>query len=143
VDVLDCGAGHDVAFVQREDARTTRNCETVHVYDGTPHWGRTLTGTPGDDTLVGTERGDVIRAGDGDDTVDGRSGDDVLWLARGRDVATAGPGNDVVNARADDGVTDEIDCGEGHDVAFVRADDTVENCEIVHVVGGAAKDAAA
>ncbi len=53
-----------------------------------------VSGTPGDDVLTGTERGDQVHALAGDDIVRGLSGRDRLWGGSGDDVLNAGPGND-------------------------------------------------
>jgi uncharacterized repeat protein (TIGR01451 family) len=63
----------------------------------------TIAGTPGDDSLTGTNENDVIVAGAGDDH--------VVALA-GRDRVCAGPGADVVNVGADG---DHVWGGRGRD----------------------------
>jgi Ca2+-binding RTX toxin-like protein len=56
----------------------------------------TIVGTPGDDVLVGTRRGDVICGGGGDDELVGRGGDDVLRGGAGRDKLVPGWGHNSV-----------------------------------------------
>ncbi len=107
-----------------------------------------LTGTGGDDTLVGTDRDDrldgrggedELEGGDGndrlkgrggDDTIEGGSGNDEIFPGEGDDNVDAGAGNDLIYARDTDGV-DYIDCGGGFDkVETIHRDDrTKSNCE--------------
>ena len=57
-------------------------------------FGRTITGTPGDDVLTGGFGDDTITGGDGNDTMDGGVGDDVLVGGAGDDrFVHVGPGN--------------------------------------------------
>jgi hypothetical protein len=75
--------------------------------------GCTVTGTAGNDRLVGTPHADVICAGSGDDVVDGRGGDDVIYGDAGNDRLVGGDGDDTLYG--DDG-TDMLDGGRGFDV---------------------------
>ena len=71
-----------------------------------------LFGTPGDDTLFGRSRGDVIDPGPGFDRV----------------FAGGGPDRIVVN----DGFPDVVRCGEGKDIVFAEYRDVVaRDCERV------------
>ncbi len=116
-----------------------------------------LTGTPGNDWLIGG-RGDntidglggndFIWAGRGDDSVDGGDGHDWIWSGRGDDTVNGGHGNDRISAgRGDDQIDggygndriyagrgdDGIDGGDGHDyIRAGRGDD--------HIVAGAGND---
>ena len=67
------------------------------------------TATPGDDSITGSDRADVIAAlaGDdtvhargGDDAVDGGAGDDRIDGGRGNDALDGGPGDDRLKDRA-------------------------------------------
>lgn len=108
-----------------------------------------IDGTRGDDRIIGTERGDNIRAKAGDDYVDalggadfvfGNDGDDVLYGRGGSDELNGGDGNDrifggggedeLVGSRGndrivagDDKLPDEVQCGAGTDTALVSGPD--------------------
>ena len=56
----------------------------------------TITGTDGDDVLVGTERADVICGLGGNDILHGRAGNDTLNGGRGNDQLYGGPGADTL-----------------------------------------------
>src|SRR5919112_4123395 len=109
---------------------------------------KVLTGTSGEDRLIGTDRADRLdgRAGEdnlkgrreadrlnggpGEDHLRGNSGNDRLWGGRRDDKVYAGYGDDLIYARDTDGV-DFIDCGPGFDqVETIHRDDvTLSNCE--------------
>lgn len=92
-------------------------------------------GGPGEDTLIGGDRADLLRGGDDRDSVfggeagdflDGGNGNDLLTGAGGDDTIEAGPGFDDVNGddgndtfRLVDAVRDIFSCGFGSDVAEV------------------------
>ncbi len=61
-----------------------------------PAGGKTLTGTIGDDRLVGTPFDDVIYCGAGNDRVLGGGGKDVISCGSGNDRVDGGPGNDTI-----------------------------------------------
>lgn len=88
--------------------------------------GRKVTheGTSGDDVIKGTERDDVVWAGDGDDQIDTLFGDDVICAGRGRDVILAGMADDRIWAGAGN---DRITAGRGHD--FVHAEDGADRVD--------------
>lgn len=92
----------------------------------------TITGTPGDDFLVGTDDpdtinglagNDTIQGGGGDDTIDGGEGDDFIRGQAGADTIYGGDGNDTIyggftqgpGAQAGD-LADYIDGGAGNDL---------------------------
>jgi uncharacterized repeat protein (TIGR01451 family) len=56
----------------------------------------TIAGTPGNDTLVGTSRADVIVAFAGNDQVFGGGGKDLICADGGADVVSGGPKDDFV-----------------------------------------------
>ena len=111
-------------------------------------YAKIISGTPGNDYLLGTIKKDLIRgrggddyiralAGDdlllggaGDDVVRGGNGNDDIYPGEGPDIVLAGAGNDKIYAR-DAGSLDSIDCGGGFDkVETIHRDDrTLENCE--------------
>lgn len=65
-----------------------------------------ITGSDGDDVLVGTLCADDIVGGNGDDNIDGRAGSDMIAGGSGDDHIVAGSGNDIVFG------------GDGHDIIF-------------------------
>jgi Ca2+-binding RTX toxin-like protein len=77
----------------------------------------TITGTPGDDHLRGTNRPDVILGLAGDDIIDGWKGDDLICGNGGRDVLTGGPGKDKLSGGL--GHDNVFDDGAGRDVVYL------------------------
>jgi Ca2+-binding RTX toxin-like protein len=57
---------------------------------------KTLTGTPGDDSLLGGDGNDSIIGGAGNDTIDGGAGNDTLDGGVGSDLIVGGDGIDTV-----------------------------------------------
>ena len=104
-----------------------------------------LTGTPGNDFLVGhdldgtSSSGDTFEGGRGDDRLEGRGGNDVF-------VYNAGDGNDTINEY--DGSADKISFGAGivagdlsfryteHDDLFLDYDDRNDDLQILVKQGG-------
>ena len=62
----------------------------------TPTAGRTITGTMGNDRLVGTPFADVINCGAGNDRVLGHGGNDVINCGSGHDRVDGGAGKDRI-----------------------------------------------
>jgi Ca2+-binding RTX toxin-like protein len=98
-----------------------------------------LTGRGGEDSLKGRREADRLNGGPGEDHLKGNSGNDRIWGGRGDDKIIPGDGNDkvyagygddLIYARDTDGV-DFIDCGPGFDqVETIHRDDvTLSNCE--------------
>ena len=98
-----------------------------------------LDGRAGEDRLKGRDGADRLQGGRGEDVLKGNSGNDRLWGSRGNDQIVPGAGNDkvyagygddLIYARDIDGV-DFIDCGPGFDkVETIHRDDvTPSNCE--------------
>jgi Ca2+-binding RTX toxin-like protein len=90
--------------------------------------GATITGTAGNDNLVGTSSRDVIRALAGDDTLMGRQGNDELIAGPGTDKAYGGRGPDSLNTQ--DGVNgnDQAYGGKGSDSCTTDPGDTKVSC---------------
>lgn len=113
-------------------------------------------GTPGNDTVTGSQIRDVIFLGLGNDSsaarrgaddvhgdggrdrLSGGPGDDSLFGAEGADNIVGGTGNDGLNGDAggdvldaDDGARDIVNCGPGNDTAFVDTLDRARDCENV------------
>mgnify|MGYP002620025320 CR=1 FL=1 len=72
-------------------------------------------GTPGPDTLLGTDDNDVIDGLAGDDTILGLDGNDVIFGSDGDDRIFGGRGNDVLFGGDGD---DVIFAGEGDDIVY-------------------------
>ena len=91
-------------------------------------------GGRGDDTVDGGRGDDALRGGPGDDRLNGGTGDDVLTDDNGTDRFSGGPGDDRIVARDRRGrhdARDGVDCGAGDDTALVDRNDVVRNCEHV------------
>jgi Ca2+-binding RTX toxin-like protein len=69
-------------------------------------------GGAGDDTICGSDVGDLLYGGDGNDTIVGGAGPDWVSGGEGDNILEAGGGNDYV---ADDAGNDSIDGGPGND----------------------------
>lgn len=87
----------------------------------------TMSGTPGNDTIVGTSRADVIATGEGNDVIEGRDGNDRMC---------AGPGSDALKGQAGG---DYYNGGDGNDSCNDPANAAVakiscENGNISHLV---------
>lgn len=80
-----------------------------------------VTGTSGDDILLGSECADRITGLGGDDVIDARGGNDIVVTGDGDDHIVGGDGND------------QIDAGAGNDIVFGGAGD-----DVIH--GGAGHD---
>jgi Ca2+-binding RTX toxin-like protein len=111
----------------------------------------TITGTNGDDFIVGSDQRDVICAlaggdfvdaqggrddihgNEGNDVIFGRAGNDAMTGNLGRDQLFGGPGRDQLLAHEDDQGGDFVDGGENTDVCVIDRGDTAVNCEILIV----------
>jgi hypothetical protein len=92
---------------------------------------RVVTGTAGNDRLLGTPRADVLRGLGGSDRLVSGPGTDFLQGGAGRDTHEAGPGNDLV-ATSYDGARDTVRCGPGVDIVNADLPDAVaRDCEVV------------
>lgn len=60
----------------------------------------TILGGAGDDTITGGAGGDLIDGGTGADVIDGGSGDDRVLAGDGEDIVTGGSGNDEITGGA-------------------------------------------
>ena len=90
--------------------------------------GSLVTGSPGDDSLVGTILNDTIEGYAGNDTIVALAGEDDIDAGDGDDTIDAGEQNDTVDAGAGDdtirggGGDDSIDGGTGTDTAVFSGD---------------------
>ena len=105
-----------------------------------------LTGTPGDDVIIGSDHADsidglgghdVICAGKGGDTVNGgggadrifgEKGDDSISGGAGTDNLYGGDGDDTLNGDGDN-TEDELDGGEDDDTCTGDDNDETSDCE--------------
>jgi RTX calcium-binding nonapeptide repeat (4 copies) len=87
----------------------------------------------GNDVVYAGLGNDVVRGGPGNDVLYGGDGNDVLWVGAGTDVQYGGRGNDILHALANDNQRDILACGPGYDVAYVVVHDPVRlhGCEQV------------
>jgi Ca2+-binding RTX toxin-like protein len=65
----------------------------------------TIVGGEGDNTLVGTDAGDVIYAGGGNDAIKGPGGGDTICGGAGNDHILGDPGNDRLEGGGEDTLT--------------------------------------
>lgn len=123
------------------DSDQTNNTDTEETTvvavtcDGLP---ATIVGTPGDDTLSGTNGADVIHGLSGDDTISGGNGDDRI--CGGNDNDTLNGGNAIDRLFGDSGA-DTLNGNNGNDALDGGADtdtcnggtgsDTAAGCEAV------------
>jgi Ca2+-binding RTX toxin-like protein len=122
-----------------------------------------LSGGPGDDTMIGGPHRDLLRGDLGNDVMLGGRDDDLIKVGPGRDLARAGKGNDRIENESDVGGiapdtspdrvyagagNDQVDvaqissplpgdfvnCGAGrHDAVGLDPGDRTKNCEKVDV----------
>lgn len=107
---------------------TIRDVETLQFADGQTFSlaSLILTPTEGDDTLNGSDLGEMIDALGGNDTVDGRGGDDTLFGGDGDDVLIGGEGRDlIVGGAGNDTIIadwDDIVAGDdGYDTLVINS----------------------
>jgi len=108
-----------------------------------------ITGTEGDDMLVGTACADDIKGLGGNDIIDGRAGDDYIDGGTGDDNLMGGAGNDILHGGDGNDIifggvgNDQISGGAGDDRLFGDdGDDTVfgdDGNDQIH--GGTGNDA--
>jgi Ca2+-binding RTX toxin-like protein len=73
-----------------------------------------ITGSPGDDILIGDDGPNVIDGGAGNDTLEGLAGNDILFGRDGNDGVSGGAGNDILVPGAGE---DTVTGGPGADWA--------------------------
>ena len=105
-------------------------------------------GTSHADVIRGTDRGDLVYAGSGNDRVSGRGGDDLVYGGAGADRIDGGAGNDVLvgNLGPDrlfgaagndyfftkDRVVDIVSGGPGSDWGYFDPLDRIASVETAH-----------
>ena len=98
----------------------------------------TISGTTGDDNLVGTTENDVICGDAGDDTIGGDSGDDVIYGGAGDDTIHGRGGADLI---AGGSGNDRVSAGDGQDVVMGEAgNDTLSGGARADQVNGGSGD---
>jgi VCBS repeat-containing protein len=76
------------------------------------------------DVINGTNRGDVIVAGNGNDTVNGGGGNDIITGGNGNDTLNGGAGNDIITGGNGN---DTLNGGSGNDILIGgNGNDTVD-----------------
>ncbi len=96
----------------------------------------TIVGTPGDDTITGTFKADVIRTFAGDDVISGLAGEDRVCANRGNDTINGGGASDLLfggrgrDAIAGDANYDTINGGRSVDSCEDTYFNTYYECEI-------------
>ena len=88
-----------------------------------------LSGTDGDDVLIGSAAANELDGGDGADTLDGRGGLDLFTLGAGDDTALAR-----------DGLGERIVCGDGADTVTGDDIDDLGGCESAALSGELVRD---
>ncbi|WP_170337070.1 calcium-binding protein [Ruegeria arenilitoris] len=142
-DTLLTGDGGTATFTDadgNEYTLTYSNFDRFVGFEG----GIEITGTSENDSLVGGDGPDVIKALDGDDTVDGGAGNDSVDGGGGEDSLSGGAGNDTIlggdNPFAS-GNNDTIDGGAGNDSIIAGlGDDSVTGDEGADTLLGGAGD---
>jgi Ca2+-binding RTX toxin-like protein len=94
------------------------------------------------DGLGNTIKGDIIRAGNGNDILYGMGGDDSLWGERGNDTLNGGLGNDQLYGGAGNDVlensagTDTLNGGSGNDSYKIDMSNFVTEKNKITIVDG-------
>lgn len=100
-----------------------------------------VVGGDGDDLLIGCTRGEVLRAGRGDDRIKAGSGDDRVFGQQGDDVIRAGQGDDVIKAGRGNNVVygeegaDRFKLSKGKGITEIR-DFSVQEGDVLDVRRG-------
>jgi Ca2+-binding RTX toxin-like protein len=89
-------------------------------------------GMDGDDYLLGGAHNDTLDGGEGDNTLSGAGGSDRLYGTWGSNWLIGGAGNDLLYSRAEPGFfngPDTVSGGAGHDRALVDDNDILASIE--------------
>jgi Ca2+-binding RTX toxin-like protein len=78
-----------------------------------------ISGTGGNDRLIGTAEDDIVFGFAGNDRLEGRGGDDIVFGGRGNDRLSGGPGDDILVGGPGN---DQLDGGPGLDIAIFAGD---------------------
>ncbi|MBN8506621.1 MAG: hypothetical protein J0L58_19315 [Burkholderiales bacterium] len=112
--------------------------------EGSIHVPKFLTGSAGDDHVIGSQQtafesgNDTMRGGAGADTMEGRSGSDTLYGEGGKDELFGGSGEDILWGGKED---DELDGGIGVDFLYGEdGNDTLKTFDSGDTLDGGADD---
>ena len=142
--------GEDLVCTIKNRLPAASECDAM-VFDnvilGTPG-NNTLKGTNQRDMIIGYGGDDVIDSGAADDCVSGNAGNDRIELGAGNDVGDGGTGNDQIGAGAGDDIVhggagnDGLAAGAGNDLVHAEdGDDVVDGGDGVdNVLGSAGND---
>jgi Ca2+-binding RTX toxin-like protein len=95
------------------------------------NYNNNITGSWGNDLILGYGGHDVLTGSWGADTIAGHTGNDTLYGSPGTDLLNGAEGNDVLVGGAD-AVVDILHCGPGWDIAYTRPGDRTTGCEWVY-----------
>ncbi|MEC4718281.1 hypothetical protein RY831_03915 [Noviherbaspirillum sp. CPCC 100848] len=93
----------------------------------------TISGTSGDDKIIGSRLADHLAGGEGSDTLSGNDGNDQLSGGDGDDFIFGGAGADVLSGGTG---RDFLDGGDGDDTLYAGSGGTVSAPVILHGGGG-------
>ena len=88
-DVIDIVAGSDLVVDLRDQSGTEGTFKNIEGIVITTKYG------PGNITLIGDEKDNIFKSGDGDDTIYGYGGNDFIYVDSGTDIHYGGEGNDT------------------------------------------------
>lgn len=97
----------------------------------------TLLGLKGDDTLQGGDGDDLLVGGNGDDTLFGQGGDDTLQGENGDDLLIGGAGRNVIDGGAGDDTVSYADADPVGPFGFLLINLSSQSVSIIGPVGGA------
>ncbi|MFG1339985.1 VCBS domain-containing protein [Xanthobacter autotrophicus] len=116
---------YDLTLISSDGGLSTQSAYSVKVTDVAESTapvpivasdaGGTLSGTAGDDVIVGGKGNDVLLAGNGNDTVSGGDGFNMLYGENGNDTLNGGSGFDQLFGGTDD---DTLHGGAGNDMLW-------------------------
>jgi len=89
-----------------------------------------ITGTSGNDKLIGPNDQDIIFGLDGDDKILAGDGNGIIFPGPGADRINADGGDDAIVLQEGDDDVDRINCGDGEDTVY--HDYEIEEYDISH-----------
>src|SRR5262249_4644998 len=101
-DVLDGGSGTNMVTYAGRIQGVTINLADPNAGEDHLFSIRNVTGSDGDDTIIGNDLPNTVFAGGGNDVITGNGGNDVLHGGDRDDTVNGGAGNDVVAGDKDD-----------------------------------------
>ena len=88
-DVIEILSGSDLVVDLRDQSGTGGTFKNIEGIVITTKYG------PGNITLIGDEKDNIFKSGDGDDTIYGYGGNDFIYVDSGTDIHYGGEGNDT------------------------------------------------